>query len=101
METKDVIYTKPLRLGHNSMEHGITLLLYVGAIHKKLLSDGIVLVLNHCEVPICLEIIPKHVIMKVRGPLIGVFMSIDHRLILSPCEIRRPVRSAQSGRSTF
>jgi hypothetical protein len=40
METKDVIYPKPLRLDHNSMEHGITLLLHVGPIHKKLLSDG-------------------------------------------------------------
>jgi hypothetical protein len=50
METKDVIYPNPLRLAHNSMEHGITLLLHVGAIHKKLLSDGILPVLNHCEV---------------------------------------------------
>jgi hypothetical protein len=31
-------------------------------------------------------------IVKLGGPLIGVFMSIDDRLILSPCEIRRPVR---------
>jgi hypothetical protein len=92
METKDVIYTKPLRHGHNSMEHGITLLLHVGPIHKKLLSDGILSVLNHYEVPIYLEIIPKSVIMKVGGPLIGVFMSIDHRLILSPCAICRLAR---------
>jgi hypothetical protein len=65
------------------MEHGITLLLLVGPILS---------VLNHCEVPICLEIIPKPMIMKVGGPLIGIFMSIDYRLILSPCEIRRLVR---------
>jgi hypothetical protein len=53
---------------------------------------GILLVLNHCEVPIYLEIIQKHVIMKVGGPLVGVFMSIDHRLTVSPCEIRRLTR---------
>jgi hypothetical protein len=92
METNDAIYPKPLILVHNSMEHGITLLWHVGPIHKKLLNDGILLVLNHCEVPICLKIIPKPVIIKVGGPLIGVFMSIDHRLILSPCEICRPAR---------
>jgi hypothetical protein len=92
METNDAIYPKPLRLVHNSMEHGITLLWHVGPIHKKLLNDGILPVLNHCEVPICLKIIPKPVIIKVGGPLIGVFMSIDHRLILSPCEICRPTR---------
>jgi hypothetical protein len=92
METKDVIYPKPLTLGHNSMEHGITLLLHVGPIRKKLLSAGILPVLNHCEVLICLEIIPKHMIMKVGGPLTRVFMSIDHKLILSPCEICMPAR---------
>jgi hypothetical protein len=66
------------------MEHGITLLLHVGPIHKKLLSDGILSVLNHCEVPISFEVIPKPVIVKLGGPLIGVFMSVDHGLIFSP-----------------
>jgi hypothetical protein len=74
------------------MEHGITLLLHVGPIHKKMLSDGILPVLNHCEVPIGLEIIPKPVIVKLGGPLIGVFMSIDHGLIFSLCEVHRSVR---------
>jgi hypothetical protein len=69
METKDVIYPKPLRLGHNSMEHRIMLP-----------------VINHCEVPIDLEVISKPVIVKLSGPLIGVFMSVDHGLIFSPCE---------------
>jgi hypothetical protein len=92
MKTNNIKYPKPLRLCDNSLKHRISLLLHIGPIHKRLLSDGILLVLNHCEVPIFLEIIPKHVIMKVGGPLIGVFMSIDHRLILSPCEIYRPVR---------
>jgi hypothetical protein len=59
METRNVIYPKPLRLGHNSMEHGITLLLHVGPNHKNILGDGILSVLNHCEVPIGLKVIPK------------------------------------------
>jgi hypothetical protein len=70
----------------------ISLLLHIGPIHIQLLSYWILLILDHCEVPICLEIIPKLMIMKLGGPLIGVIMSIDHRLILSPCEICRPVR---------
>jgi hypothetical protein len=74
------------------LKHGISLLLHIGPIHIQLLSYWILLVLDYCEVPICMEIIPKPVIVKVGGPLVGVFMSIDHRLILSPCEIRRPAR---------
>jgi hypothetical protein len=70
----------------------ISLLLHIGAIHIQLLSYWILPVLDHYEVPICLEIIPKPVIVKLDGPLIGVFMSIDHRLILSPCEIHEHVR---------
>jgi hypothetical protein len=54
------------------------LLLHVGPIHKNVLSDGILLVLNHYEVPIGLEVIPKLVIVKLGGLLIGVFMSVDH-----------------------
>jgi hypothetical protein len=68
------------------------LLLHVGPIYKKLLSDGILSVLNHREVPIDLEFIPKPVIVKLDGPLIGVFMSVDHGMIFSPCEVRRSAR---------
>jgi hypothetical protein len=57
-----------------------------------MLRDGILSVLNHCEVPISLEVILKPVIVKLGGPLIGVFMSIDHGLIFSPCEVRRSAR---------
>jgi hypothetical protein len=64
----------------------------LGPIHIQLLSYWILSILDHCEVPICLEIIPKHVIVKLGGPLMGVFMSINHWLILSPCEICRPAR---------
>jgi hypothetical protein len=91
MKTKNIKYPKPLRLGDNSLKHWISLLLHIGPIHIQLLSYWILSVLDHCEVPICLEIIPKPVIVKVGGQIIGVFMSIDHRLILSPCEIRRHV----------
>jgi hypothetical protein len=92
METRNVIYPKPLRLGHNSMEHGITLLLHVGPNHKKFLGDGILSVLNHCEVPIGLKVIPKPMTVKLGGPLIGVFMSINHGLIFTPCEVCRSAR---------
>jgi hypothetical protein len=92
MQTKNIIYPKPLSFGDNSMEHGITLLLHVGPVYKKLLSDGILPVLDHGEVPISLEIVPKPVIVKVGGPLIGVFMSVDLGLIFSTCEVRRSVR---------
>jgi hypothetical protein len=68
------------------------LLLHVGPIHKNVLSDGILLVLNHCEVPIGLKVIPKLVIVKLGGLLIGVFMSVDHGLIFFPCEVLRSVR---------
>jgi hypothetical protein len=71
------------------MEHRIMLLLHLGPIHKKLLSDGILSVLNHCEVPIGLEVIPKSMIVKLGGPLIGVFMSIDHGFIFPLCEVHR------------
>jgi hypothetical protein len=74
------------------MEHGITLLLHVGPIHKKMLSDGILPVLNHCEVTIDLEVIPKPVIVMLDGPLIGFFMFVDHGLIFSLCEVCRFVR---------
>jgi hypothetical protein len=68
------------------------LILHVGPIHTKLLSDGIILVLKHCKVPISLEVIPKHMIVKLGGSLIGVFMSVDHGLIFSPCDVRRSAR---------
>jgi hypothetical protein len=74
------------------MERRITLLLHVGPIHKKSLSDGILPVLGHGEVPISLEVIQKPRIMKLDGQFIGVFMSVDHGLIFSPCEVHRSAR---------
>jgi hypothetical protein len=65
MKTKNVKYPKPLRLGDNMLKHEISLPLHVGPVHIELLSYWVPLVLDYCEVPICLEIIPKPVIMKV------------------------------------
>jgi hypothetical protein len=92
METKNIKYPKPLILGDNFLKHGISLVLHIGPIHIQLLSYWILPVLDHCEVPICLEVIPKPVIVKLGGPFIGVFMSVDHGLIFSPCEVRRSAR---------
>jgi hypothetical protein len=56
------------------------------------MSDGILPVLDHGEVPIGLKVIPKPVIVKLGGPLIGVFMSVDHGLIFLFCEFCRSAR---------
>jgi hypothetical protein len=81
MQTENIIYPKPVSFDDNSMEHGITLVLLVGLVYKKLVSDGILPVLDHGEVPIGLEVVPKPMIVKLSGPLIGVFMSVDHGLV--------------------
>jgi hypothetical protein len=58
----------------------------------QLLSYWILSVLDHCEVPICLEIISETVVMKLECPLIRIFTSVDHGLILAPCIVSWVVR---------
>jgi hypothetical protein len=65
MKTENVKYPMPLRLGDNLLKHGISLPLHVGPVHIELLSYWVPPVLDYYEVPICMEIIPKPVIMKV------------------------------------
>jgi hypothetical protein len=74
------------------MEHRVTLVLHVDPINIELGGDGVFPILDNNAVPISLEVVPKLVIMKVSGPIIRIFISIDHGLIFSSCEVYRSAR---------
>jgi hypothetical protein len=74
------------------VEHYITLLLHIGPINIELRSDRILLILDDGEVPICLNVAPKPMIMQFGGPLIKVVIPIDHGLVFSSCIICSPSR---------
>jgi hypothetical protein len=49
-------------------------------------------ILDDCEVPISLKVVSKPVIVKLSGPIIRIFMLINHLMIFSPYEVCRYVR---------
>jgi hypothetical protein len=67
------------------LEHRITLPLHVVPINIKLGGDWVPPILENCEIPVGLEIVLDTVVMKLRCPLIRIFTSVDHGLILVPC----------------
>jgi hypothetical protein len=92
MQTQYVINPKSLSLGDNLLEHKITLPLHVEPINIQLWGNGVLPILDDCVISIGLEVVPKPVIMKLSGPIIRIFMSINHWMIFSPCEVCRSVR---------
>jgi hypothetical protein len=74
------------------VEHGITFLLHVWPINIELGGNGVLPILDDSEVPIILEVVPKPMTVKLSGPIIRVFISVDHGLIFSPCEVHRHAR---------
>jgi hypothetical protein len=74
------------------MEHKIMLVLHVGLINIELWGDGILPILDNSVVPIDLEVVPKPVIMNLRGPIIRILIFIYHGLIFSSYEVCRSAR---------
>jgi hypothetical protein len=74
------------------MEHRVTLILHVDPINIELGGDGVLPILDNSVVLISLEVVPKPVIIELSGPIIRIFISVDHGLIFSSCEVRRSVR---------
>jgi hypothetical protein len=81
-----------MSLADNLLEHMITLPLHAGPIDIQLWGNGVLSILDDYEVPIGLEVVSKPVIVKLSGPIIKIFMLIDHWMIFSPCEVCRFVR---------
>jgi hypothetical protein len=78
MQTQYIINPKCLSLGDNLLEHRIMLPLHVEPIDIQLLGNVVLPILDDCEVPIGMEVVPKPVIVKLSGPIIRIFMLIDH-----------------------
>jgi hypothetical protein len=60
------------------MEHRITLLLHIVPVNIQLGGDGIFLLLDDGEVSIGFEVVPEPMVMKLSGPIIRIFISVDH-----------------------
>jgi hypothetical protein len=52
--------------------------LLIVPVNIQLGGDGIFLILDDGEVPIGLEVVPESMVMKISGPIIRVFISINH-----------------------
>jgi hypothetical protein len=64
--------------GSAAIERMITFLLHIGPVNVQLWTDGIFPILDAGEVPISLEVSPKPMVMKLSGPLIGIFIPVYH-----------------------
>jgi hypothetical protein len=62
-QAKDIKYSKRVSLGNNLVEHWITLVLYIGPINIEMWGNRILPFLDHCEIPISLEIVLEMVII--------------------------------------
>jgi hypothetical protein len=60
------------------MEHRITLILHKVLVNIQLGGDGIFPILDDREVPIGLEVISEPMVMKLSGPIIRIFIFVDH-----------------------
>jgi hypothetical protein len=58
IQAKDIKYSKRVSLGNDRVEHWITLVLHIGTINIELWGNKTLPFLDHCEIPISLEIVP-------------------------------------------
>jgi hypothetical protein len=65
IQDKDIKYSKKVSLGNDLVEYWITLVLHIGPINIELWGNRILPFLDHCEIPISLEIVSKTVIMHL------------------------------------
>jgi hypothetical protein len=75
-----------------TVEHGVLFVLHVVPVHIDLWSDWIFSFLDHFDVLICMEIVPKSVIMQVRCPNIRIIIPLNHGMILLLGEVCGPTR---------
>jgi hypothetical protein len=92
VQAKDIKYSKRVSLGNDLVEYWITLVLHIGPINIELWDNRILSFLDHCEIPISLEIVLATVIRQLGCPIKWILITVHHGLIFPQGEVSRSMR---------
>jgi hypothetical protein len=87
IQAMDIKYSKRVSLGNDLVEYWIMLVLHIGPINIELWGNRILSLLDHCEIPISLEIVPEMVIMQLDSPIKWILITV-HRELIFPHKVK-------------